>query len=283
MKRLQLVGVCGNDFFEFSRSHATSRDLLVKLFRTSCLQWSEKKGGHINPFDFSILQFLDQFARRSAHLDRSIGFLSSDLIFQGGVALAFYWWAWFRNRDTQSRDREYVLSGIAASMVALLVARALALALPYRERPRFAMPDFKMPIGSEGGNFLGWSSFPSDHAVFYFSLATCIFFISRRAGLLAYFHALFFVCLPRIYTGVHYPTDVLVGAILGIGIAYLSLIRIFRESAANLPLRWLRESPSSFYPCFFLASILLASEFDPVRVPAVAAWQLIKAHAHRAP
>ncbi|MGA8669621.1 MAG: phosphatase PAP2 family protein [Terracidiphilus sp.] len=110
---------------------------------------------------------------------------------------------------------------------------------------------------------------------------TSIFLISRRAGLFAYCHALFFVCLPRIYSGVHYPTDIMVGAFLGIGIGCISLMPMFRKSVASLPLRWLKESPSFFYPCFFLTSILLATEFNPVRTPVVVAWRIIKAHAQK--
>ncbi len=229
----------------------------------------------MNLFDLRIIQFFDQFAQRSIHLDNLIGSISNELIFQGGFLLAFFWWAWFRNRETQSRDREIAISGIAASMVALVVARGLALVLPFRIRPRYVpMLHFRVPFGSDGDSLLGWSSLPSDHAVFYFPLATSIFLISRRAGLFAYCHALFFVCLPRIYSGVHYPTDILVGALLGIGIGCISLMPMFRKSVASLPLRWLKESPSFFYPCFFLTSILLATEFNPVRTPVVVAWRI---------
>jgi hypothetical protein len=58
----------------------------------------------------------------------------------------------------------------------------------------------------------GWSSFPSDHACLFFALATGLCLISPVIGGLALLHASLIVSLPRIYLGLHYPTDVLAGA-----------------------------------------------------------------------
>jgi len=58
-------------------------------------------------------------------------------------------------------------------------------------------------------------SFPSDHAVVFFLLATVLFSLSRWWGLVGLLLASFFSIL-RIALGFHWPVDVLVGALIGI-------------------------------------------------------------------
>ncbi len=58
-------------------------------------------------------------------------------------------------------------------------------------------------------------SFPSGHSLVSFVGATCIFLISKRWGIVTYILA-FFIALSRVMLMVHYPSDVITGAILGI-------------------------------------------------------------------
>jgi undecaprenyl-diphosphatase len=221
-----------------------------------------------NAFDSSILHFINQFAQRSWLFDKTMVFVSTDPFVSGGIATSFFWWAWFAESEAKKRAREIVLCGLAMSFVALFIARALAALLPFRARP-YLNPGlyFRPPHGTAQYYFdlIHWSSFPSDHAVLYFSLATCISLISWRVGILAYCHALFVVCLPLVYLGEHYPTDILAGAFIGIAFGSLSRIAGLRDPVARLPLRFLNFSRASFYFCFYLCSFLFATNFDSVR------------------
>ena len=186
------------------------------------------------------------------------------------------WWAWFRKREDSARDRGFVVSGIVLSTVALVVNRVLSRALPFRVRPRFDPTlHFHMPDISPGFNLIDWSSFPSDHAVLYFSLATSLFFISRKLGVLAFLHAFFIGCLPLIYLGVHFPTDIFAGALVGIGIACLSLSNVLRKFIKEPCRQWMENSPRSFYPCLYLCTLLMATNFDAVRSAVLAAWKAL--------
>jgi membrane-associated phospholipid phosphatase len=63
-------------------------------------------------------------------------------------------------------------------------------------------------------------SFPSDHAAAAFAIAFAVLAFSRRAGAV-FLAAATLIGLTRIALGMHYPSDVLVGALVGFGAAML--------------------------------------------------------------
>jgi undecaprenyl-diphosphatase len=58
-------------------------------------------------------------------------------------------------------------------------------------------------------------SFPSGHAAFFFALSTVIFCYNKKAGIL-FFIASFLLSISRVFVGIHWPSDILAGAIVGI-------------------------------------------------------------------
>jgi undecaprenyl-diphosphatase len=81
-------------------------------------------------------------------------------------------------------------------------------------------------------------SFPSGHTVNVFAAATAIFLCHKKTGVIALILAAL-VAFSRLYVGVHYPTDVLVGAVIGILFALLVHYLIF--PACDRGIRRLRE------------------------------------------
>jgi undecaprenyl-diphosphatase len=63
-------------------------------------------------------------------------------------------------------------------------------------------------------------SFPSDHAAAAFAIAFAVLAFSRRGGV-AFLVVATLIGLSRIALGLHYPSDVLVGALVGFGAALL--------------------------------------------------------------
>jgi undecaprenyl-diphosphatase len=66
------------------------------------------------------------------------------------------------------------------------------------------------------------SSFPSGHTSSWFALAT-VYSNKYPKYALPLYGAGVLVGLSRVYLGQHYPSDVLAGAVIGIGIGYLTL------------------------------------------------------------
>jgi undecaprenyl-diphosphatase len=59
------------------------------------------------------------------------------------------------------------------------------------------------------------ASFPSGHAAFFFALAMAIYLQNKKLGLF-FFVSAFLVTIPRVFGGIHWPSDILAGALIGI-------------------------------------------------------------------
>ncbi len=64
-------------------------------------------------------------------------------------------------------------------------------------------------------------AFPSGHTTFFFALATVLYFHHKKLAYITYVMATA-VGVARVYIGVHYPIDIIGGAMLGITVGILS-------------------------------------------------------------
>ena len=71
------------------------------------------------------------------------------------------------------------------------------------------------------------SSFPSGHATFFFALVACLFLLDKKLGILMTAVAVL-MGIARVFAGVHWPSDILAGAFLGIVIVLLFFTAINR-------------------------------------------------------
>ena len=221
----------------------------------------------MNLFDQSISLFFNQAAQRSAFFDQSAIFLTNSDLLKGGVVAGAIWAVWFFKGDEMERNRTMLLSAVLGSLVALFTARLLAYAAPVRIRPLLEPSlHFRPPIGlPPQANWTTWSSFPSDHAALFFALAWGVWSASRRVGPLILYYVIVMICAPRLYVGIHYASDVIAGAALGIGSTMMLQIapirRLILRPILSLEHRW----PQAFYLLFFLLIFEIATLFWDVR------------------
>jgi undecaprenyl-diphosphatase len=83
------------------------------------------------------------------------------------------------------------------------------------------VPEVRLLVGCGSGR-----SFPSSHAVNNFAVAT-LFATYYRRWAWAFFSWAFVVALSRVAIGVHYPSDILGGALIGVILA-LGLVSLWR-------------------------------------------------------
>jgi undecaprenyl-diphosphatase len=221
----------------------------------------------VNTFDHAIVSFLNQFARHWSMFDTIVVFISNSDLLKGGVVISAIWWAWFYQKGEPGKIRSYLLSALLGSLIALFFARVLAHALPPRIRPVLDPTlHFRPPFGlPEQSNWTIWSSFPSDHAALFFALAMGVWLASTRAGLALIGYVAVCICLPRIYIGIHYPTDIVAGAGLGVLCVLICSWRRVREIWTPPVLNWIERRPSLGYALLFLITFQIATLFWDIR------------------
>lgn len=133
------------------------------------------------------------------------------------IALIMGWFllGWWRGLP---RERQGAITALLAAGTGLAINQGIG-RLWNRPRPFVSHPGSVHLLMTHGRD----GSFPSDHAVAAFAIATVLACYHWRLGIATILLAAG-VCLARVYAGVHYPGDVLAGALIGTVVA-LVLVR----------------------------------------------------------
>lgn len=161
-------------------------------------------------FDTQLFYLLNSFAGKSPFLDSVIVFCATYLAYLVVIALLALV---FLSRYSKREKWMLLIVAGTASVIARFGITELIRAFSHRPRPFATLPDVHYLLTDSA-----WS-FPSGHAAFFFALSTVLYLYDKKWGT-GFFIATIVITVSRVIAGVHYPSDIIGGAIIGIGTAY---------------------------------------------------------------
>jgi len=184
--------------------------------------------------DLTLYKALNGFAAHHDGFEDVLRFFAQDaqFFFVGLLAVLFLATGKWRSVNARHGVVAAGFSALLALGIAHLITEFWDRARPYEAHPTAAHL-FISPSSDP--------SFPSDHATAAFAIAVAIWLRSRKAGWLALAMATI-LAVSRVAVGVHYPGDVIGGALIGTASALILWVPPIRR-----PLHWLAEWVGSVY------------------------------------
>lgn len=173
----------------------------------------------MNAFDSVIFEFLNGLTGRFFLLDWFFILFSEVLIY---VLVGIFFLFLVKIKDWKHRINTLFL-GILAVVFSRGIATPLIKFL--YERPR---PFVELELNSLVSHEIT-SSFPSGHIAFIIPIVITLWYINKPAGGW-FFAGAFLIGISRVAAGVHWPTDILGGFLIGVACFYLAQMVIKRAS-----------------------------------------------------
>ena len=167
--------------------------------------------------DETLFLWINGLAGRFAPVDEVVQLLVSDYLVPVGLTLVLVG-LWFTGDGRLARQRQQIGVYVAVASMALSSLVVMIVNSMYaRPRPFDGIDDQQVTL-------LFYEptdpSFPSNPAAALFGMAAGIWGVNRPVGAVMLGMAGLFA-LSRVYSGVHYPSDVAAGALIGCAVTFL--------------------------------------------------------------
>ncbi len=212
-------------------------------------------------FDVWIMSSINSLVGKSTAFDQIVLSFANFSLVKGGLFMMVIWslWFWKKEGEEQSTTRQKILLVTIGAVGALIVGRLSQALMPHRVRPiHDSSVEFEAPFGGKAEALDGWTSLPSDHAIIFFALAVGVMAIHRKVGIFLFLWSIIVIGFPRIYVGVHFPTDIIAGAIIGIVLMFIVLMIPVPNRLLNFAMSIEKNYGWLFYPFAFLITWQLA-------------------------
>lgn len=167
-------------------------------------------------WDIALFSWLHALAGNSVFFDALTIFLATYLIYflMGAIAFVAIFW-YVRHPGEWKHPLLFVIAVYGSAFIARIVVVESLRVLVDRMRPFEVLPAVYQLVAHTAGK-----SFPSGHASFFFAAASALMVYHKKAGI-AFLCAAFLTSLARVIAGVHWPSDIFAGAIVGILTAWI--------------------------------------------------------------
>jgi undecaprenyl-diphosphatase len=229
----------------------------------------------LQAIDEGFALFLNAYAAKSLVFDHAVDAIVTLPSLKVLPIVACLVGLWFSPENGAAR-RATIVKGIVAAFVGLVLSRLIQNLSSFRPRPMHTEHlAFVLPLGISPERMHEWSSFPSDTTALAFALAATVWCLSRPLGWACFVWSAVIVGLPRIYTGYHYPSDIVGGAILGIAVTWACTRLIPDRRVDDAMLSVEKRQPVLFYGLSFIIMYQIATFFEDIRFLAKEAGKVI--------
>ncbi len=163
----------------------------------------------LEKFNLTGFRLLNGLAGQNVWLDRFMVFAAEKMDYLLILFVLIIFWK-------KDHFKRAILVSLGSAFVAKYAFVTVFRYLIYSPRPFLVLERVNILM-----NHAFESSFPSGHTTFYFALATGVYFYNKKAGIILLVLA-GLMGLARIFVSVHWPLDIVAGAILGVATALLA-------------------------------------------------------------
>ncbi|WP_129730458.1 undecaprenyl-diphosphatase [Ectobacillus funiculus] len=161
--------------------------------------------------NYEIFQWINGWSSYSPYLDKGMIFITNSVPY---VAIALMLFLWFIGNQEKRVEKQYTAVYTVFSCLLGLSINAVLHLFYYHPRPFVAHHVHQLvPHPAD-------SSFVSDHAVLVFSIAWIMLLRNDSWKYPGFIWAII-VGISRVFVGVHYPADVIGGALISYGVSLL--------------------------------------------------------------
>lgn len=153
--------------------------------------------------NIDVFRMINDLGKDYPFLNPIIIFLAEYMLYFLLLALVGYWFT------RTNKNRMMVIQAVIATIIAEVLGK-IAGQLYSHHQPFAELSNVSQLVAHEIDN-----SFPSDHSIVFFTVCMSIYLVRKKEGWIWMMIALG-VAMSRVWVGVHYPGDVLTGALIGI-------------------------------------------------------------------